>query len=136
MNKMHDLVCLMEMQYQHDQKSLQSIIKQELRIRLEQATLQGQTQSARQLGINDEPEMRAMGADVVWERWLERSRAKLNLDLANVLATKEMHLTRVRNSFGKLQAATAKSNRLASTIKRRAQSESLERTILYALLGN
>ena len=131
---MDDLVRIMEIQYQSAQQSLHSIVKQELGIRQELKTLTDHTRAARKLGLNDEPEMRAMGADVVWERWLERSRAKLNLDLAKVLATKEMHLSRVRTSFGRLQAANAKSDQIRSAAEKRAQMQSLERTISHAIL--
>lgn len=134
MKRMDDLVRIMEIQYQSAQQSLHSIVKQELGIRQELKTLTDHTRAARKLGLNDEPEMRAMGADVVWERWLERSRAKLNLDLAKVLATKEMHLSRVRTSFGRLQAANAKSDQIRSAAEKRAQMQSLERTISHAIL--
>ena len=134
--KMQILVKLMEIQYQRDRLALQSIIKDELRIREELMTLQEHTRLARLLGLDDEPEMRAMGADVVWERWLERSRVSLNLKLATVLATKEMHLTRVRKSFGKLQAANAKSEQILLATKKRMKVKNLEQAISHSISQN
>ncbi|MFT5786784.1 MAG: hypothetical protein ACI9KK_002144 [Ascidiaceihabitans sp.] len=132
----HKLVVLMEMQYHHSHQSLQKVISKETLIRRELATLQDHTHAAQQLGLIDEPEMRSMGADILWERWLERSRANLNTKLARVLATKEVHLSSVRKSFGKLQAANAKFSQVALREKRRAQAQNLDRSILQAHLKN
>jgi hypothetical protein len=136
MEKMQILVKLLETQYQRHRLDLQSIIKDEMRIRKELAALQEHTRSARLLGLDDEPEMRAMGADVVWERWLERSRVSLNLNLATILAAKEMHLTRVRKSFGKLQATNAKSEQILLVAKKRMRVKSLEQAISYSISQN
>ncbi|MFT5796710.1 MAG: plasmid stabilization system protein ParE [Candidatus Azotimanducaceae bacterium] len=136
MESLHNLVGLMEIQYHHSRQSLQQVINEETQIRRELTVLQNHTHSARQLGLNDEPEMRAMGADILWERWLERSRAKLNVELARVLATKEMHITRVRRSFGKLQVANAKSNQVAQSEKKNTQVRNLDRAIWQTQLKN
>lgn len=136
MKKLHKLVVLMEMQYHHSHQSLQQVVSREMLIRKELATLQDHTRAAQQLGLNDEPEMRSMGADILWERWLERSRANLNTELARVLATKEVHLSSVRKSFGKLQATNAKSNQVTLSERKRAQQQNLDRSILQVHLKN
>jgi hypothetical protein len=127
--KIHLLIKVMEAQYHRDRKALQSVIEDELHIRKELKNLQERMRAARQLDLDDEPEMRAMGADVVWERWLEKSRASLNLRLATILATKEMHLTNVRKSFGKVQAANAKSDQILQATKKRVAIKNLEKSI-------
>lgn len=121
------------MQYRQSQHSLQIVITQEVRVRNELTTLRQHRKTARDLELTDEPEMRGMGADVIWEKWLEKSTIKLNIDLAKILATKEIHIARVRNSFGKLQAADANLKHLQTIRKQRKGKWDLDRTISQTL---
>lgn len=49
-------------------------------------------------------QMRAIGADLLWQGWIGRSKTALNLRLARVLAAKEGHLNEVRHAYGKVTA--------------------------------
>jgi hypothetical protein len=129
MNSFGKLVIIMDAQYQKEKQLLQLVVQQELALRSKVEKLQRHANDARNLGLEDNAEVRALGADIVWEKWLERARAQMNLELAKVLAKKELHLVRVRKSFGKLQVATAKSQQLAIANKKRSQIEFLNEII-------
>lgn len=46
--------------------------------------------------------MQHIGADVIWKAWLNRTRSALHLELAQVLAQKEMLRDGVRKDFAKV----------------------------------
>ena len=110
MTQMENLVYLMEIQYKNTQQELQSVVTQKIAICSKLDALKRHALSARNLNYEAEPEMRSMGADVVWERWLEKSRLQLNIELSQTLARKESHLSLVRKSFGRLQVARQKNS--------------------------
>ena len=134
MTKLYRLSQLMELQYQHDRQHLQSIIDQETALRSELATLQEHSDASNSAGFDDNTEMRSMGADVIWEQWLERSKTTLNMKLATVLAAKEERLGRVRQSFGKRQVAKAQADKSRDTSKAKVRKQQLESTISQELL--
>lgn len=136
MERMNELARLLEIQHQRNQQALHSIIEREKEIRSELSGLQKHSLIARQHCYEKEPAMRSMGAELIWEKWLEKSREKLNFDLAKTLATKEIHLSRVRKSFGKLQATSATSEQLAQAAKKKIQRRFLDETISHDVLKN
>ena len=50
-------------------------------------------------------EMRAIGADLLWEGWVMRQRMALNMRLANLLVQKEALRDEMRKSFGRANVA-------------------------------
>lgn len=52
----------------------------------------------------DNPMMRAVGADILWQGWTTRARRQLNIELAQILARKSAVMDRVRVAFGRQQA--------------------------------
>lgn len=134
MTRMENLVHLMEIQYQNTQQELQSVVTQEIAIRSKLDALKRHALSARNLNYEAEPEMRSMGADVVWERWLEKSRLQLNIELSQTLARKEAHLSLVRKSFGRLQVARQKTTLLFREHRKKAQTRSIDQIVSQSIL--
>ena len=47
--------------------------------------------------------MRAIGADILWNRWLDQTQTQLNMSLAGILAKKEQAARRVRKDVGRAE---------------------------------
>ena len=98
---LHDLKQITRAHYDQHQQRFSKIVAQENALRGELARLD-------EMNRNTQPpepavtEMRAIGADVIWQGWLGRAKTSLNLQLARVLAVKERHLIEVRRAFGKV----------------------------------
>lgn len=86
--------------YEAEQAALQKLLMEENNIRTELTRLKDMMQSARAESLAPS-EMRAIGADVLWQGWIGRNVAALNIKLAAVLAKKEQRLKKVRKAFGK-----------------------------------
>ncbi|MEO3413222.1 hypothetical protein AAFO92_01060 [Roseovarius sp. CAU 1744] len=51
--------------------------------------------------------VRQIGADVLWQGWVSRTRETLNLELAQILAQKEYMKSELQRAYGKQMAAAA-----------------------------
>jgi len=102
LNELLQLEAITQAKYDQQQQSFRRIQSEENRLRAElrkhdEMLLRSNSTDVR-IG-----EMRAIGADVIWQGWVGRSKTELNLKLAQVLAIKEQQLQQVRQAFGKLQ---------------------------------
>ncbi len=131
MNKQHelnDLLVVTEAKYRLEQQSFQKIVAQENHLRSELSRLdelQYQTRST----VQDACEMRAIGADVLWQGWIGRSKSQLNLKLARTLATKLHHLAQVRRAYGKVLVV----NELLDQVKRIEKKKQAQDTLSQAI---
>ncbi|NUH66778.1 hypothetical protein HTT03_15965 [Sulfitobacter sp. S0837] len=102
--ELRQLEAISQAKYDQQRQSFQRIQAEESRLRAELARLDHMARQANsastQIG-----EMRAIGADIMWQAWVGRSKNELNLKLAQVLAIKEQQLSQVRQAFGKLQVS-------------------------------
>lgn len=104
MNSVPELMSLMALtqaKYDQQQQSFQKLVSEENRLRAELARLDAAAHLARSTP-NGEKEMRAIGADIIWQGWVVRKKTQLNLKLAQVLALKQHHLAQVKNAYGKV----------------------------------
>ncbi len=95
-----DLVSVTEARYQIEQAKLADIAAEEQKLRRMLAELTEQERSGRSTLVKDTA-IAAYGGDVMWQRWVGRSRTVLNARLANVLARKDNILVGMRKAFGK-----------------------------------
>lgn len=105
MSKLEDLQkmhAILEAKYQVQQQAFQALIAEESALRQKLSRLSQQVADA---AAGDGLQMRAIGADMMWKAWVGRTKAALNIELAQVLARKEYHVGQVRAAFGKAQAA-------------------------------
>tara|TARA_R110002126_G_scaffold27055_5_gene91085 strand:- start:555 stop:971 length:417 start_codon:yes stop_codon:yes gene_type:complete len=132
-----DLHQLTRVHYEREQQSLRKLAQQESLIRAELQRLSDQEKAAFAAAPKDAP-MRAIGADVIWLGWVGRSKAQLNMALAQILAQKEHHMARVRIAYGKV-LVTEELARKDASARRQARSkvqlETAQETALWRSLG-
>ncbi len=103
MTMLDQLLVVSRAKYDHQRQAFAKILAEESRLRQEIARLDDLNKSAVQRET-DITEMRAIGADLLWQGWLSRSKTTLNMELARVLATKTHEQEIVRQAFGKVAA--------------------------------
>ena len=98
--------------YEAEFASVRALLQAEAHCRAQLARLDALAQEARDQarapGV-----MQLLGADVLFERNIARSRSILNSDLARILARKETAMVKVRKAFGRKNAIEVTSARLA-----------------------
>tara|TARA_R110002110_G_scaffold11334_1_gene54680 strand:- start:829 stop:1185 length:357 start_codon:yes stop_codon:yes gene_type:complete len=95
---------LVEVKYRKEQDSFLRLIMQENRLRASLRQLDLHLEQSREC---QDVELKAIGADVVWQAWGGRKKRELNMQLAQVLAVKERHISQVRKSYGKVLVSDA-----------------------------
>ncbi|MGJ8617925.1 MAG: hypothetical protein ACSHWS_13880 [Sulfitobacter sp.] len=104
MNTVAELTALLKItqaKYDQQQQSFQKLVAEENRLRRELARLDTAVKRS-QSEPEGETEMRAIGADIIWQGWVAQSRTQLNLKLAQVLALKLHNLVQVKQAYGKV----------------------------------
>lgn len=127
---MHALTAL---KYRHSQQQLADILARENTLRSELAKLRGYVAEARALPP-EQSQMRAIGADVIWLRWVTKTQNRLNIELAQVLAQKEGHMARHKKAFGKMQVsqtlAENERDRKRRALRELALAQAIDQTVL------
>jgi hypothetical protein len=106
-----------EVRYQQAQQAFGVLLAEEAELRQKLARLKQQAAAA---DLHDAAHLQAVGADVLWQAWVGRSRAALNTELAQVLARKEYHISRVRLAFGKRHVAAQLLDAHRQSIRKKA----------------
>lgn len=123
---------LSDLKYQQSQQQLAAILQRETTLRAELTKLRGFVTETRCMPP-EHAQMRAVGADVIWMRWVTTTQARLNIELAQVLAHKEGHMARHRRAFGKAQAAQslakAEHERLARNKRDQALAQAIDQSV-------
>lgn len=101
-----DIVALTEALYRADLARMQGLLVQEARLRADLGALEVRRHSDQDMAKDHLVGYRAAGADLLWQRWVGQSKARLNADLARLLGRKGQVASEMRRSFGKYQAAT------------------------------
>lgn len=98
-----ELLMISSTRYDHQRQVFAKIVEQEKHLRQEIARLDTLGQS-----MHEDEEtlsgMRVIGADLLWQGWLSRSKSELNMQLARILAIKAHEQEKVRQAFGKVVA--------------------------------
>ncbi|MCV3269873.1 hypothetical protein [Roseobacter sinensis] len=127
------LHALADARYRARQQLFQTLLQRENAIRADLAKLEAQAKSAEQ---SANPTMKSIGADVIWNAWLGKSKRALNMKLALILAEKDQHIRQVKQAYGKVLA----SEEIVKTILQRqlegARKVDLETAIDMSLFGN
>ncbi|MEP2642831.1 hypothetical protein [Roseobacter sp.] len=121
---------LADAKYQARQQRFQKLLARENVVRAELVKL-GEREAA--ANATNDPNMRAIGADVIWKSWLGRARVSLNMKLALIMAEKEQHLRQVREAYGKVLASEALVNQLSVERLDKKRKHSLMQAIDMAL---
>lgn len=101
---LRDLALVTDAVFRSRLASLQRLAAQESLLRQNLASLD----AVRRVGpVKDmqDIEMRALGADILWQGWIMRKRMELNTQLANLLVQKEALRLELQVAFGRSQVA-------------------------------
>ncbi|MGC1497573.1 MAG: hypothetical protein WA790_17350 [Sulfitobacter sp.] len=131
-DELNELLIITEAKYQLEQQSFQKIVTQENHLRGELARLD-ELQHQAQSTTADAREMRAIGADILWQGWIGRSKSQLNLQLAKVLATKLHHLAKVQRAYGKVLVVNELLDKTQRMVKKKQAQDTLSQAIQVSL---
>lgn len=95
---------LCDLKHRSSQQKLAAITERENALRAELTKLRGHVAETRCLPP-EQAQMRAVGADIIWMRWITKTQSQLNIELAQVLTQKEGLIAQHKRSFGQAQAA-------------------------------
>lgn len=84
---------------------MQAIADEEAVIRQKLATLAEHRAAAMTSARGDGFVLRSVGADVLWQGWLDRTERELQIELARVLARKEEARRHLQRAYGRAAAA-------------------------------
>lgn len=126
MPQIKELENILELKYQRSQRSMAALVARETELRQKLVELD---QNVFEMDVSTISQMRAIGADVAWKAWSEKARAKINIELAQVLAQKENVILRVKKDFTKLCIAQELSTTEQSNIKNARKATQLARVI-------
>ena len=104
-NALQDLANLTDAIYQAELQKMVVLNQKEAEIRRKIADLENIRRDNLQLPSNDLNAVRQIGADVLWQGWVGRTRESLNIELAQILAQKEYMKSALQRAFGKQAAA-------------------------------
>ncbi len=101
-----DMVSLTEALYRAESAKMQALLAEERRLRAELEQLEARRRAT--IVVTDECLLgyREIGADLMWQSWIGRSKAHLHADLARILGRKGQVIIRLRRTYGKYLAAT------------------------------
>ena len=127
-----EIETLLSLKFRNRQQVYARIVAEESRLRLQLAKLDGQVREAEAESTQN---LRAIGADVIWKRWVERAKTSLNLELAQVLAQKERLKASVRKEYGKVLVSQRLLEERREEDRRHAADRALDAAIEAHLLA-
>lgn len=127
MDQLQQVEAITNARYHKQQQSFQRLVGEECRLRSELAKLDLNFRQARRSQVQFE--MTTIGADVIWQAWVGKRKAELNMKLAQVLAIKEHHLKQVRVAYGKVIVA----GELLTNARQERQDELARKALLRAI---
>lgn len=111
--------------YMTEFQKVQGLLEEEARLRKDLARLRAQSEQGRET-LQTDPSMQAVGADLLWQSWLNRTQRQLNMDLARVMARKLTAMDRVRRAFGKQSAVRSMLETRDRERREKARKKALE----------
>lgn len=102
---LQDLVRLTAARKASEEARMRRLAGEEAEIRAELAALDDRHRRALALPAADMVDQRRIGADILWQGWIGRSRRRLQIRLAQVLAKKGAALRDLRRAHGRCTAS-------------------------------
>ena len=101
--QLKDLHVVAQLRFLQEYAKISDILRDEAQIREQLMRLE---QKSRQVEAPADAiqTMSIVGADILWQSWVSRSRRQLNMELAQVLARKSDAIAGFRKAFGKREA--------------------------------
>ena len=132
-DELEQIAALVDAKYEQQQLRFAKLVARENQLRAEIARLDDMRRATNAPDAKVD-EMRAIGADVIWYGWVGRSKAALNIQLAQVLAQKEHHQTAVRLAYGKVLVVAEMRDAARLAEHARNTKGQLDRAIAQSLL--
>lgn len=120
--------------WQAKQAELRDILHQEGNLRRSLSELDDMRRSVRTLPEDQLTAPRAIGADILWQGWIQRKRQALNVQLAQVLVRKAEKLDTLRYAFGRAEAVATILEQQKTAQRKDAQGRDLANGQNLALL--
>ena len=124
-----------DLKYQKSEQAIAEITAQENRLRSELQRLQSLVRETHSAPASD-AELRSIGGDVIWLKWLASAQRQLNVELAQVLAQKENVMARHRTASGKKAVADKLLERSGQLSRNMQMKRALDQAIETALVPN
>lgn len=121
-----ELVNLLEINFQKQQQKYSRVLAHEARIRGQIDKLDEQASIAQ---LQNTHQIQAIGAEVIWKAWLDRTKRSLNMELASVLVQKESLRSAVQKEYGKLLASKEMKERVQNNAEETTRRQNLEKWI-------
>ncbi len=107
MNDLKQLKQATEAAYQVEQAKLRDVLRKEADLRQALADLDEKRRASRSLPADQLAAPRAIGADMLWQGWTQRTRQDLNVQLAQVLVAKAEKMAALTQAFGRSEVVSA-----------------------------
>lgn len=121
-----------DLKFRQSEQALTKLRSREAALRAELHRLQSLAYETNSLPASD-TELRAIGGDVIWLKWLANSRRQLNIELAQVLAQKEALASQHRVANGKKIVSDALLEQQQASVRKKKASRSLDQAIEASL---
>lgn len=122
--------------YRAEQAKFQRLTTREGQLRRALADLDAHRRAAAHLPADQLDGVRAIGADLAWQGWVQRSRSALNMELAQVLVKKAERMGALRRAFGRSEVV-GQLDRDSKTARRKsAQDREAEAAQALMILKN
>jgi hypothetical protein len=118
MKKLENLRRISVVKYEMRQSAYQKLLARENALRDELLKVSLQENQARS---TKDSKMCAVGADMIWEAWLEKAKISLNNDLAQVLSLKHQQREVMKKAYGRVIATQNLMNAEADTKRKMAE---------------
>lgn len=118
-NALNDLAELTDAIYQAELQKMAVLNNKEAIVRRKIADLETLRHDNQSLPAGQLTVVRQIGADVLWQGWVGRTRESLNIELAQILAQKEHLKAELQRAFGKQLAA----KEMVATASKQAHQE-------------
>lgn len=125
-HELNELHRLLELKFKDRQKAFSEVVAAEQKLRAEVSRLDKMASATSRV---QDGKMRAIGADVIWNAWLGRTKTGLNMELAQVLAQKDKLIRRVRKDYGKVLASEAMAEAQKVARSKHLRSQELSETL-------
>lgn len=120
--------------YQAEQAKLSALTRQEAALRQALADLDGMHRDARALSVDQMAAPRAIGAEMLWQGWVQRRRQQLNVELAGLLVTKAARVAALARAFGRAETVAGLVADEKTARRKAALDRELQDTQALALL--
>ena len=125
---LHGLLTASQLHYERQRQALAGLLAEETTLRRELARLDAMNRAQAGGPVS---EMQLLGADVLWQAWVGRTKTRLNLRLSRVLARKGTEQAKVRKAFGKVTALSELIEAEKTRIRSKSAKATLDRAIRH-----